>query len=190
MVWWVITSTRNRKVSGPTPPYTSWLVDEPWYGETGLSRDDVLYARYRYNFFIIFFFEGLTITLSIVSYLAFTLTFGFIIYGAVGLPGWSILGNNRQNFIPERHAALSNNILLYFVFRETVLPSSIGNQFLLFTDIPLYWDAWDIMPYTNETGYDVFFKNCCETMLFWELSQLLKTVSSGEVITMKIWPIS
>ena len=59
------------------------------------------------NFFIIFFFEGLTITLSIDNYLAFTLPFGFIVYGAVGLPG-SILGNNRQNFIPARHAALSN----------------------------------------------------------------------------------
>eukprot|EP00111_Clytia_hemisphaerica_P022399 TCONS_00065842-protein len=36
--------------------------------------------------------------------------------------------------------------------REAVLPGQMCNQFLTYTDIPLYWDAWDIMPYTNETG--------------------------------------
>lgn len=28
-----------------------------------------------------------------------------------------------------------------------------GNQFLLYDDIPMFWDAWDIMDYHLETRY-------------------------------------
>lgn len=29
----------------------------------------------------------------------------------------------------------------------------MGNQFVLFDDVPLYWDAWDVMDYHLETRY-------------------------------------
>lgn len=41
-------------------------------------------------------------------------------------------------------------IYLYF-FREAISPGYSGNQFILFDDIPLFWDAWDVMPYYLET---------------------------------------
>jgi alpha-mannosidase len=36
--------------------------------------------------------------------------------------------------------------------REVISPSAPGNAFMMYDDIPLYWDAWDIMPYALETG--------------------------------------
>ncbi|XP_053320714.1 alpha-mannosidase 2C1 [Spea bombifrons] len=35
--------------------------------------------------------------------------------------------------------------------RESVPENCYGNQFVLFDDIPLYWDAWDVMDYHLET---------------------------------------
>ncbi|XP_043933120.1 alpha-mannosidase 2C1 [Protopterus annectens] len=35
--------------------------------------------------------------------------------------------------------------------RESVTESCFGNQFAIFDDIPLYWDAWDVMDYHLET---------------------------------------
>ncbi|GCB63176.1 hypothetical protein scyTo_0011577 [Scyliorhinus torazame] len=35
--------------------------------------------------------------------------------------------------------------------RETIPEGCFGNQFVLFDDIPLYWDAWDVMDYHLET---------------------------------------
>ena len=31
------------------------------------------------------------------------------------------------------------------------MPGSAGNQLVLFDDIPLFWDAWDVMEYHLET---------------------------------------
>lgn len=31
----------------------------------------------------------------------------------------------------------------------------MGNQFVLFDDVPLYWDAWDVMDYHLETRFGV-----------------------------------
>ncbi len=31
------------------------------------------------------------------------------------------------------------------------MPGSSGNLFVLFNDIPLFWDAWDVMEYHLET---------------------------------------
>ncbi|XP_055518623.1 alpha-mannosidase 2C1 [Leucoraja erinacea] len=42
--------------------------------------------------------------------------------------------------------------LLHLLYkRETVPEGSHGNQFVLFDDVPLYWDAWDVMDYHLET---------------------------------------
>ena len=46
----------------------------------------------------------------------------------------------------------------YFLYRESVASPLVGNQFVLFDDIPLYWDAWDIMPYYKETRYYFYMK--------------------------------
>ena len=35
--------------------------------------------------------------------------------------------------------------------RECIAPDTKGNNFCMFTDIPLFWDAWDVMPYNSET---------------------------------------
>uniref|UniRef100_A0A8C9B867 Alpha-mannosidase 2C1 n=1 Tax=Phocoena sinus TaxID=42100 RepID=A0A8C9B867_PHOSS len=35
--------------------------------------------------------------------------------------------------------------------REAVAEGAVGNQFVLFDDVPLYWDAWDVMDYHLET---------------------------------------
>nr|XP_058950702.1 alpha-mannosidase 2C1-like [Pocillopora verrucosa] len=35
--------------------------------------------------------------------------------------------------------------------REAISPGYSGNQFVLFDDVPLFWDAWDVMPYYLET---------------------------------------
>ncbi|MBN3307873.1 MA2C1 mannosidase, partial [Amia calva] len=35
--------------------------------------------------------------------------------------------------------------------REAIADGSTGNQFVLFDDVPLYWDAWDVMDYHLQT---------------------------------------
>ncbi|XP_067871455.1 alpha-mannosidase 2C1 isoform X1 [Heterodontus francisci] len=35
--------------------------------------------------------------------------------------------------------------------RETIPEDCCGNQFVMFDDVPLYWDAWDVMDYHLET---------------------------------------
>ena len=41
-------------------------------------------------------------------------------------------------------------ILLLFL-REAIATGSAGSQFVLFDDVPLFWDAWDVMEYHLET---------------------------------------
>ena len=38
-------------------------------------------------------------------------------------------------------------------FREAISPGYYGNEFILFDDVPLFWDAWDVMPYYLETRF-------------------------------------
>ncbi|XP_061577780.1 alpha-mannosidase 2C1 [Cololabis saira] len=35
--------------------------------------------------------------------------------------------------------------------RETISDGCVGNQFVMFDDVPLYWDAWDVMDYHLQT---------------------------------------
>ncbi|KAL0601594.1 Alpha-mannosidase 2C1 [Plecturocebus cupreus] len=37
--------------------------------------------------------------------------------------------------------------------REAIAEGAVGNQFVLFDDVPLYWDAWDVMDYHLETRF-------------------------------------
>ena len=49
-------------------------------------------------------------------------------------------------------------LVSYFIHqhREVFGGTLHGNQYVLFDDIPLFWDAWDIMPYYRETRYHPF----------------------------------
>ena len=40
---------------------------------------------------------------------------------------------------------------LFYICRESIEPGKLGNQLVLFDDIPLFWDAWDVMEYHLET---------------------------------------
>ncbi|XP_060770876.1 alpha-mannosidase 2C1 [Neoarius graeffei] len=52
--------------------------------------------------------------------------------------------------------------------REAISEGCFGNQFVVFDDIPLYWDAWDVMDYHLQTRKPVV-----------EVSQPTKVLSSG-----------
>ncbi|KAK9952470.1 hypothetical protein ABG768_018309 [Culter alburnus] len=43
------------------------------------------------------------------------------------------------------------SLLLVQTNRETISEGCFGNQFALFDDVPLYWDAWDVMDYHLQT---------------------------------------
>ncbi|KAL0154665.1 hypothetical protein M9458_048928, partial [Cirrhinus mrigala] len=43
------------------------------------------------------------------------------------------------------------SLLLLQTNRETISEGCLGNQFALFDDVPLYWDAWDVMDYHLQT---------------------------------------
>ena len=38
-------------------------------------------------------------------------------------------------------------------FRNGIVEGGFGNQLVIFDDVPLYWDAWDVMDYHLETRY-------------------------------------
>lgn len=44
------------------------------------------------------------------------------------------------------------SLVLLECHKEAIAPGCIGNRFVIFDDIPLYWDAWDVMDYHLETG--------------------------------------
>ncbi|KAK5610189.1 Alpha-mannosidase 2C1 [Crenichthys baileyi] len=54
--------------------------------------------------------------------------------------------------------------------RETISDGCSGNQFVIFSDVPLYWDAWDVMDYHLQTRKPVL-----------EVVQPVQVVSSGGV---------
>ena len=39
------------------------------------------------------------------------------------------------------------------LYREVIAAGNPGNQFVMFDDIPLFWDAWDVMEYHLETRW-------------------------------------
>nr|XP_020031449.1 alpha-mannosidase 2C1 isoform X2 [Castor canadensis] len=43
------------------------------------------------------------------------------------------------------------SLVLVVSGREAIAEGALGNQFVLFDDVPLYWDAWDVMDYHLET---------------------------------------
>lgn len=43
-------------------------------------------------------------------------------------------------------------LILLECHKDAVAPGCVGNRFVIYDDIPLYWDAWDVMDYHLETG--------------------------------------
>lgn len=42
------------------------------------------------------------------------------------------------------------------ISREAISDGCQGNQLVIFDDVPLYWDAWDVMDYHLQTRYPSF----------------------------------
>uniref|UniRef100_A0AAX7T0W3 Alpha-mannosidase 2C1 n=1 Tax=Astatotilapia calliptera TaxID=8154 RepID=A0AAX7T0W3_ASTCA len=43
--------------------------------------------------------------------------------------------------------------------RESISDGCLGNQFVMFDDVPLYWDAWDVMDYHLQTRFQPLLSN-------------------------------
>ncbi|MFH4975780.1 hypothetical protein AB6A40_002489 [Gnathostoma spinigerum] len=50
-------------------------------------------------------------------------------------------------------------------FKETISEGGLGNQFVIFDDVPLYWDAWDTMDYHLETRQEISKVESVELLL-------------------------
>ena len=60
----------------------------------------------------------------------------------------------RQQFYKLHNEVVGSFRLTYLSdFRNGIAPDNLGNQFVIFDDVPLYWDAWDVMDYHLETRY-------------------------------------
>ena len=59
-------------------------------------------------------------------------------------------------------------LLLFLQRRNAVAANCYGNQFVIFDDVPLYWDAWDVMDYHLETRYKhiLYTQQICCTIRF------------------------
>jgi len=61
------------------------------------------------------------------------------------------VGNNKMICLFNTMGQLSSCKLKGSIDNELICESRVGNEFCLYTDIPLFWDAWDVMPYNDET---------------------------------------
>ncbi|KFM70079.1 Alpha-mannosidase 2C1, partial [Stegodyphus mimosarum] len=50
------------------------------------------------------------------------------------------------------HEGCLSSLILLECHKEAIATGCLGNRFLIFDDVPLYWDAWDVMDYHLETG--------------------------------------
>ncbi|XP_066524177.1 alpha-mannosidase 2C1 [Hoplias malabaricus] len=60
------------------------------------------------------------------------------------------------------------SLLLVQTNREAISDGCFGNEFVLFDDVPLYWDAWDVMDYHLQTRKPVA-----------NVTQFVEVISSG-----------
>ena len=51
------------------------------------------------------------------------------------------------------HADKFQNTKMIFDCRNGIASGELGSQFVIFDDVPLYWDAWDVMDYHLQTRY-------------------------------------
>lgn len=67
------------------------------------------------------------------------------------VPGTRLLKLSLCLFLSINPSRLPDLKLLFLCSREAVAGGCCANQFALFDDVPLYWDAWDVMDYHLET---------------------------------------
>lgn len=72
------------------------------------------------------------------------------VFAEVKKDGNFILRNQYLEAIITQEGCVASLILLE-CRKEAIAHGSYGNQFVIFDDIPLYWDAWDVMDYHLET---------------------------------------
>uniref|UniRef100_A0A8C9ZED1 alpha-mannosidase n=1 Tax=Sander lucioperca TaxID=283035 RepID=A0A8C9ZED1_SANLU len=81
--------------------------------------------------------------------------------------GTVLMDNGMLQTVINKDGTLAS-LCLINANREAISDSCHGNQFLMFDDVPLYWDAWDVMDYHLQTRKPVL-----------EVVQPLRVVSSG-----------
>ncbi|XP_064169237.1 alpha-mannosidase 2C1 [Anguilla rostrata] len=64
--------------------------------------------------------------------------------------GTILMENGTLKVVIDRSGRLVS-LRLVEANRETISDGCCGNQFVLFDDVPLYWDAWDVMDYHLQT---------------------------------------
>ncbi|XP_037539458.1 alpha-mannosidase 2C1 [Nematolebias whitei] len=64
--------------------------------------------------------------------------------------GSVIMENGILRTVVSKDGTLAS-LYLIAANRETVSDGCAGNQFVIFDDVPLYWDAWDVMDYHLQT---------------------------------------
>lgn len=52
------------------------------------------------------------------------------------------------------------SLILLECHKEAIATGCLGNRFVIYDDIPLYWDAWDVMDYHLETGRNAIKEVC------------------------------
>ncbi|KAL0968905.1 hypothetical protein UPYG_G00273480 [Umbra pygmaea] len=68
----------------------------------------------------------------------------------VQVDGTILMQNGILRVVVNKDGSLAS-IYLVKMNRETISNGCHGNQFVLFNDVPLYWDAWDVMDYHLQT---------------------------------------
>ncbi|XP_028442064.1 alpha-mannosidase 2C1 isoform X1 [Perca flavescens] len=81
--------------------------------------------------------------------------------------GTVLMDNGMLQTVINKDGTLAS-LCLINANREAIPDSGHGNQFLMFDDVPLYWDAWDVMDYHLQTRKPVL-----------EVVQPLRVLSSG-----------
>ncbi|XP_056138138.1 alpha-mannosidase 2C1 [Lampris incognitus] len=81
--------------------------------------------------------------------------------------GTVLMENGILRTIVNKDGSLAS-LYLVSASREAISDDCCGNQFVMFDDIPLYWDAWDVMDYHLQTRKPVL-----------EVVQPAQVVSSG-----------
>lgn len=69
--------------------------------------------------------------------------------------------------------------------KEAIAPGCFANQFVLYDDIPLYWDAWDVMDYHLETGKPIL-KVKSSASLSTNQTELLVELGVGDKSSLKL----
>ncbi|KAJ0069635.1 hypothetical protein NL108_011564, partial [Boleophthalmus pectinirostris] len=65
--------------------------------------------------------------------------------------GTVLMDNGILRAVVNKDGSLASLCLVSSGSREALLDGCEGNRFVLFDDVPLYWDAWDVMDYHLQT---------------------------------------